>query len=58
MQRNGSGSLTGWAFASIPFPTSPGIGWRLHMSRIAREILPGRTPPSRRRLGIFNLWAT
>jgi len=51
MQRNGNGNgngpSVGWTIASIPFHTAPGIGWRLHMSKIAAEIrtvLPVRAP--------------
>jgi hypothetical protein len=44
MQRSGNGQSVGWVFASIPFHTAPGIGWRLHMSKIAAEILPVRAP--------------
>jgi hypothetical protein len=39
--------LVGWTIASIPFHTAPGIGWRLHMSKIAatiRTVLPVRAP--------------
>jgi hypothetical protein len=37
MQRSGSGQSVGWTIASIPFHTAPGIGWRLHISKIAAE---------------------
>jgi hypothetical protein len=33
----------------MPFPMSIGLGWRLHMSRIAAEILPVGAPLNRRR---------
>jgi hypothetical protein len=38
MQRSGNCPSVAWGFASIPFHMAPGIGWRLHMSRIASEI--------------------
>jgi hypothetical protein len=42
MQRNGNGNgngpSVGWTIASIPFHTAPGIGWRLHIKKIAAEI--------------------
>jgi hypothetical protein len=37
MQRNNNGSSVSWTIASIPFHTAPGIGWRLHMSKISAE---------------------
>jgi hypothetical protein len=46
-QRNSNGQSVGWTIASIPFRTAPGIGWRLHMSKIAakiRTVLPVRAP--------------
>lgn len=38
MQSNGNGPSVGWSIAPIPFHAAPGIGWRLHMSKIAAEI--------------------
>jgi hypothetical protein len=38
MQRNGNGPAVGWTIASIPFHKVPGIGWRLHMSKIAAKV--------------------
>ena len=38
MQRSGSSSSVAWGFVSIPIHMAPGIGWRLHMSKIASEI--------------------
>jgi hypothetical protein len=40
MQHSGYGPSVGWTIASLPFHKVPGIGWRLHMSRIAAEIRP------------------
>ena len=50
MQQNGNDPAVGWTIASIPFHTAPGIGWRLHMSKIAAEIRPAlpKTPASTR----------
>jgi len=45
MKRSGNGPSVGWSFASIAFQSARGIGWRLHMSKIASEILPVRAPP-------------
>ena len=42
-----AGSWQGQPTASIQFHAPPGIGWRLHMSKIAAEIrtaLPVRAP--------------
>jgi hypothetical protein len=42
-----AGSRQAQPTASIQFHTPPGIGWRLHMSKIAAEIrtvLPVRAP--------------
>lgn len=38
MQSNGNGPSVGWTIAPIRFHAAPGIGWRLHMSKIAAEI--------------------
>jgi hypothetical protein len=38
MQRDGNCASVGWTMASIPFHPAPGLGWRLHMSKIAAEI--------------------
>jgi hypothetical protein len=45
MKRSGYGLSIGWAFASIRFSTEPGIEWRLHMSKIAAQLL--LTPSNR-----------
>jgi hypothetical protein len=56
MQRNSNGPSV--RLPSIPFSTSPGLGWRLHMSRIAAEILPTPAPLCRTaRPGIVNILA-
>jgi hypothetical protein len=47
MKRSGNGPSVGWSFASIAFQAAPGIGWRLHMSKIALVILPVRAAPRR-----------
>lgn len=47
MQRNGNGPLVRWA--AMPFPTSPGLEWRLYMSKIAAERLPFSAPRNRQR---------
>jgi hypothetical protein len=44
MQRSGNGPWGRWF---IPFYRGPGIGWRLHMFKMAAEILPVRAPPHR-----------
>jgi len=38
MQRIGNVPSVGWPMASILFHPAAGLGWRLHMSRIASEI--------------------
>jgi hypothetical protein len=44
MQRSGNGPWGRW---SIAFYRGPGIGWRLHMLKVAAAILPVRAPPRR-----------
>lgn len=39
MKRSGHGVSVGWTFASIRFSTEPGMEWRLHMARIAADLL-------------------
>jgi hypothetical protein len=38
MKRNGYALSSRWAFASIRFSAEPGVGWRLHMSKIAAQL--------------------
>jgi hypothetical protein len=38
MQRSGIGPSTQRRLASIPFNAAPGVGWRMHMSKIATDI--------------------
>jgi len=40
MQRCSNGRSVGRTPASIPFHATPGIGWRLHMSKIAAKNVP------------------
>jgi hypothetical protein len=47
MQRESNGRSVGRTLASFPFHTTPGIGWRLHMSKIAAKKLAVRAPPYR-----------
>jgi hypothetical protein len=48
MQGNGNGRSVGRTLASIPFHKMPGIGWRLHMSKIAAKYLPVASTKSAR----------
>lgn len=38
MQHSGNRQSLGSRFASIAFGVAPGIGWRLHMSKVAAEM--------------------
>jgi len=49
MQRNSNGPLGARTTPSVTFPASPGLSWRMHMSRIAMTIPPGRAPLSKPR---------
>ena len=56
MQRNGNCPLVRWTMASIPFYPAPGLGWRLHMSKIAAEIgtMVASSPTTKSRQRIDN----
>lgn len=51
MRRSDRDSSVGRNIASIAFRVAPGIGWRLHMSKVAEEIRPPSTvlSPNRKR---------
>ena len=51
MRRSDKDSSVGRNIASITFRVAPGIGWRLHMSKVAEEVRLPLTmlPPNRKR---------
>ena len=49
MKRSGNGPSVGWwPFASIAFQPARGVGWRLHMSKIALQIQIRQSYPNTR----------